>query len=75
MPMGGWCGKVYQTSGTISLVHWSEATLEATHSIHRERRQRNGVDCQAMWLQDRALEADSGGPLCIEQTKEKISRR
>jgi hypothetical protein len=72
MPLGGWCGKVYQTSGTICLVHWSEATLEAIHSIHRERWQRDGMDCRAVWLQERALEADLGGPLCIEQTKDKI---
>jgi hypothetical protein len=72
MPLGGWCGNVYQTSGTICLVHWSEATLEAVHSIHRERRQRDGVDCRAVWLQERSLEADSGEPLCIDQTKKKI---
>ena len=66
MPMGGWCGKVYQMSGTICLVHWSEATLEAIHSIHRERRQRDGADFQFMWLQKSVLEADLGKPLCVE---------
>ena len=30
MSLGGWCGKVYQVSGTVCLVHWSEATLEAS---------------------------------------------
>ena len=66
MPLGGWCGRVYQASGAMCLVHWSEATLEAIHSIHRERWQRDGVDFRVMWLQENVLDADSGEPLCIE---------
>jgi hypothetical protein len=50
----------------MCLVHWSEATLEAIHSIHRERWQRDGVDFRVMWLQENVLDADSGEPLCIE---------
>ena len=72
MPMGGWCGKVYQASGSICLVHWSETTLEAIHSIHRERWQRDGVDFRLMWLRENVLEADSGEPLCIEQTRKEL---
>ena len=72
LPLGGWCGRVYQASGTLYLVHWTGATLEAIHSIHRERWQRDGVDCRDMWLQEEVLEADLGGPLCIEQTNETI---
>ena len=72
VPMGGWCGKVYQMSGTIYMVHWSEATLEAIHSVHREQWRRNGEDFRVMWLQESALEADSGEPLCLEQPKEEI---
>jgi len=72
MPMGGWCGKVCQASGAICLVHWSEATLEAIHSIHRELWQRDGVDCRDMWFQERVLEVDPGEPSCIEQTKEEL---
>ena len=53
MPLGGWCGKVYQTSGTICLVHWSEATLEAMYSINRKLWQRDDVGCRAMWLPER----------------------
>jgi hypothetical protein len=62
MPMGGWHGKVYDVSGTICLVHWSEATLEAIRSIHREQRRRDGVDLRVMWLQASELEADLGEP-------------
>ena len=62
MPMGGWHGKVYQVSDTICLVHWSNATLEALRSIHRERRQRDGADFQFMWLQENLLEVDSREP-------------
>jgi hypothetical protein len=70
MPLGGWCGRVYQVSGTICLVHWSEATLEAIPSRYRERWQQNGVDFRVMWLQENVLEADRGEPLCMEQPKE-----
>jgi hypothetical protein len=59
MPLGGWYGKVYEVSGTICLVHWSKATLEAIHSIHRERWRRDGVDFRVMWLQEDILEVDS----------------
>ena len=61
IPMGGWHGKVYDVSGTICLVHWSEATLEAIHLIRRERRQ-DGEDFRVMWLQANQLEADLGEP-------------
>ena len=61
IPMGGWHGKVYDVSGTICLVHWSEATLEAIHLIRRERQQ-DGEDFRVMWLQANQLEADLGEP-------------
>ena len=72
MPLGGRCGTVYQVSGTVCLVHWSEATLEAIPSIYRERWQRDGVDFQVMWLQEDVLEVDPGEPLCIEQPNEEL---
>lgn len=69
MPMGGWCGQVYQASGTICFVHWNEATLEAIHSIYHERSQRDDADFRVMWLRADVLEADPGEPLCIERPK------
>jgi hypothetical protein len=62
VPLGGWRGVVSQVSGSICLVRWSGATLEAIHSSHPQ----NGID-DAMWLQDLELEADPREPLCIEQ--------
>ncbi len=70
--LGGWCGRVYQVSGTMCLVHWSEATLAAIPSIHRERWRRDGADFRVMWLQANALETDPGEPLRMEQPKEEI---
>lgn len=70
--LGGWCGKVYQASGTICLVHWNEATLAAIPSIYRERLQRDGVDYRVMWLRENVLEVDPGEPLCLEQPKEEL---
>ena len=68
MSLGGWCGKVYQVSGTVCLVHWSEATLKAIHPNHHERWQRDGVDFRVMWPQYNVLEVDPGEPLCIEHS-------
>jgi hypothetical protein len=68
MSLGGWCGTVYQVSGTVCFVHWNEATLKAIDLDHRERWQRDGEDFQVMWLQDNVLEVDPGEPLCIEQS-------
>ena len=46
-------------SGTICLVHWSNATLEAIRSIHRELQQWDGGDFRVMWLQEDVLEVDA----------------
>lgn len=72
VPLGGCCGTVYEVSGTVCLVHWNEATLQAIPSSRREQWQRDGVDFQVMWLQEVALEADPREPLCIEQPKEEL---
>jgi hypothetical protein len=60
MSLGGCCGTVYEVSGTVCLVHWNEATLEAIHPVHRERWRRIGDDFRFMWLQEGVLEPDSG---------------
>ena len=62
LPLGGWCGEVYQVSGTVCFVHWNRATLEAAGTVHRD-----GMDFGAMWLREKSLEVDPGEPLCIEQ--------
>ena len=62
VPLGGWCGIISQVSGSICLVRWSGATLEAVRSSHPQ----TGID-DAMWLQDVELEADPREPFCIEQ--------
>jgi hypothetical protein len=69
MSLGGWCGKVYEVSGSIYLIHWSGATLEAVRPVYRERWERDGVDFRAVWLQEEWLEADPGEPLQIELGK------
>jgi len=74
IPLGGWCGRVYQASGTMRLVHWNDATLEAIHSIRPERWQRDNVDFRVMWLQVDALEADLGEVLCRERPNEEIPK-
>ena len=72
VPMVGWRGKVYEATGTICLVHWSDATLEAIHSVHRGQRQWDGGDFRVMWLQEEMLETDSGEPQRFEQSKEEL---
>lgn len=68
MPLGGWLGTVSQVSGAIYLVRWSGETLEAVGPACRQRWQRDGVDLYAIWLHEKALEADPGDQLCIEQS-------
>ena len=63
VPLGGWLGTVSQVSGSIYLVHWSGKTLEAAGPTGHERWQRDGGDFRAVWLQEKALEADPGTPL------------
>jgi hypothetical protein len=70
VPLVGWRGRVSQVSGTIYLVHWNEVTLEAVRPSYVERWLWDGVDFQAVWLQEMMLEADPGEPLCIEQARE-----
>jgi hypothetical protein len=65
--LGGWCGRVYQTSGPLCLVHWSGATLETVRPASRERWEQEDEDCRTMWLHEKMLEADPGEPLCIER--------
>ncbi len=67
LSLEGWCGKVYQVSGTNCFVHWNWATLEAVRTVHRDRWQQDDMDCQAIWLQEEMLEVDPGEPLCIAQ--------
>ena len=66
MPLGGWCGRVYELSGSLCLVHWSGATLEAVRPAYRERWEQDDEDFRTMWLHEKMLEADPGEPLCIE---------
>jgi hypothetical protein len=66
MPLGGWRGTVSQVSGTIYLVRWSGETLAAAGPIYREQWRRDGVDFRAMWLQEKALEADPQAASCVE---------
>jgi hypothetical protein len=71
MPMGGWCGKVYEASGTICLIHWSEATLEAIPSIYREQWQRDGVDLRVMWLQEKKRIGDRSRGTVVQGAAER----
>ena len=53
LSLGGWCGKVYEVSGTICFIHWSGATLAAVRTIHRDRWGWDGLDFRIMWFYGR----------------------
>jgi len=65
--LGGWFGIVSQVSGVNYLIHWNGTTLEAINPSYRQQCERDGVDFEAAWLQERELEPNPGEPLSIEQ--------
>jgi hypothetical protein len=67
MPLGGWLGTVSQVSGGMCLVKGSGAPFDAIPPIYHQWCELEGVDIDATWLQEVALEGDPGEPLCIEE--------
>lgn len=77
LPIGGWAGKVTEVivgKQTIYGVKWDSQTLQAMPAIYRRRCERDGLDCDAMYLGDDELESDTGQPRTIEQPGEFVSR-
>ncbi len=58
IPLDGWCGQVYQVSGSFRFVQWHWATLEVVHAAYSERCRQDDTDLHGMWLRHEWLEAD-----------------
>lgn len=70
LTIGGWAGVVGQVkrgAPPTCLVRWSGETLESQSAIYRRRCERDGFECDSMWLGEDDLEIDAGGPIKIEQ--------
>ena len=71
LPLGGWAGTVKEVDRssvpTMYLVEWSERTLESVHPVFRKRRERDGLEHEAMWLEGKDIELETGGPAPIER--------
>jgi hypothetical protein len=70
IPIGGWAGKVTeveQGNPPLYFLRWSRETLKNIHPIYKNRCERDGLDFESMWLGEDELEADSGGPVILDQ--------
>ena len=71
IPLGGWAGTVEdvdrRTNPPEYLVAWDLHTLDHIHPVYRKRCERDGLDCESMWLDETELEVSTGEPSVIEQ--------
>lgn len=69
IPLGGWKGTVTEISQDppLYLIRWDQQTLDAIHPVYRHRCERDGLDCEAMYLPESELEPETGEPTAIEQ--------
>jgi hypothetical protein len=71
IPLGGWAGLVRDIdpahTGLLYLVEWSDQTLAAAPAVWRRRCDRDDLEFERAWLREADIEADSGGPVPIEQ--------
>ena len=68
MPLGGWAGTIDETHDDgMYTVQWSRETIELIHPVFKQRCEIDGLDQDNYVLSSDDLEADSGGPLKIEQ--------
>lgn len=69
IPLGGWKGTVTEISEDppLYLIRWDQQTLDAIHPVYRHRCERDGLDCEQMYLPESELEPDAGEPTEIEQ--------
>jgi len=71
MPLGGWAGTVTEVHDDgMYTVRWSDETLSSIHPVFKKRCEKDGWELEVYCLGADDLEADSGGPLEIEQPKE-----
>jgi hypothetical protein len=78
IPLGGWSGTVIDVDERSNppsyLIEWDRCTLNQMHPVYRKRCQRDGVRLESMWLDEDAVEPDTGEPVPIEQPTRIISR-
>jgi hypothetical protein len=70
MPLSGWAGTIVNVhQDGICQVQWSQETLDHIHPVVKKRCEKDGLALEDYGLPEDDLEADSGGPLRIEQPK------
>ena len=70
IPLGGWSGTITEVGAkppVTYLIEWDRRTLDRMHPIYRKRCERDGLECESMWLGGEDIEPDNGTPIPIEQ--------
>jgi hypothetical protein len=68
-PLGGWSGTIREidvaSRPPVYLILWNDYTLKHLHPIYRQRCERDGLECDSMWLGEDDLQPAAGdlGPL------------
>ena len=71
VPLGGWTGTIQEvdrrSSPPLYYIEWNQYTLDHMHPVYRNRCERDGMEYGGMFLDEKDLEPDPGGPAAIEQ--------
>src|SRR4051812_44270590 len=71
IPLGGWAGtikEVEEAKGAFTYwIEWDKETLKGIHPVYRNRRERDGLEFETMWLGEEDIEPDEGEPVPIEE--------
>src|SRR5437899_12733452 len=72
IPLGGWTGTVTETHESSEdartyLVEWDETAVKQMHPVYRRRCERDGLELERAWLDERDLERNIGPAVEIEQ--------
>jgi hypothetical protein len=68
LPLGGWAGAIVEVAAGAApyLVRWNRKTLAKADPVYRHLCVEDDRSFEEMWLDERDLEPDAGGPLAIE---------
>ncbi len=77
-PLGGWAGTIREIDAEsqprLCHVVWTDKTRQAVHPVYEQRRERDGLDIDSIWLTEDCLVPDPGGPVVMEIPGELIPR-
>jgi Calcium binding len=70
IPLGGWAGTIQEVDQRLSspmyLIVWNKHTLNQMHPVYRNRCERDGLELESMWLDEKDIEPDTDLAAMIE---------